>query len=325
MTSLRLRLVVGWFLWTIGLLGLAHMLFLHFGGPRLVTFRISQKGILLAALVLMGAGLLLVRRGVSPLRTLRARLLDVREGRSARLAGSYPSEVEPLVSDLNELIERRERAVERALARAADLAHGLKTPLAVLFQEAERVEAAGDVERAATLREQLERMRTQVDAHLARSRAAASVASPAAHCPVAESAEALARTLRRLHAARGLVLEVRVPAEHAVRCSREDLDEMLGNLLDNACKWARSRVSVSAAAREGSVEVTVEDDGPGLAPELREAVLQRGVRADEKAPGSGFGLAIVREMAELHGGAIALEGAEGGGAGGLRARLTLPG
>jgi signal transduction histidine kinase len=321
MRSLRLRLVVGWLLWTAGLLAIAHMLFLAFGGQHVFSLRISRPGVVLVALALMGAGLLLVRKGVSPLQALRSRLVDVREGRAARLEGSYPSEVQPLAADLNALLDQREQAVRRAVAKAGDLAHGLKTPLAVLAQEADRAEAAGQHETAAALREQIERMRRQVDYHLAHARAAASGGVAGARSSVSESAEGLARTLRRLHADRGLVLEVRVPAAHAVRAGREDLDEMLGNLLENGCKWARSRVAVTSVGREGFVDVTVEDDGPGLARELREKVLLRGVRADEKASGSGFGLAIVRDLAELYGGSITLEAAAGGG---LQARLRLP-
>jgi signal transduction histidine kinase len=126
----------------------------------------------------------------------------------------------------------------------------------------------------------------------------------------------------RLHADRGLAIDVRVPAGHSVRCQREDLDEMLGNLLDNACKWGRTRVSIESTAAHQSIVITVDDDGPGLDPSMRDVVLQRGVRADEAAPGSGFGLAIVRDLAELYGGAIALDRSADGG---LRAQLTLPG
>ena len=164
-------------------------------------------------------------------------------------------------------------------------------------------------------------MRRQIDYHLAQARAAASGATPGAHASASESAEGLARTLRRLHADRALTIDVSVPAEFAVRSQREDLDEMLGNLLDNACKWAKSRVTVSASRVADAIVVIVDDDGPGLDPSMRAAVLQRGVRADEAAPGSGFGLAIVRDLAELYGGSIALEASP---LGGVRARLRLP-
>jgi signal transduction histidine kinase len=165
-------------------------------------------------------------------------------------------------------------------------------------------------------------MRRQVDYHLAQARAAASGATPGARCAVADSAEPLARTLHRLHAERGVAIQVNVAPDHVFRGQREDLDEMLGNLLDNACKWARSRVTIASAACDNSVVITVDDDGPGLDGSMREAVLHRGVRADEAAPGSGLGLAIVRDLAELYGGSIALDASP---LGGLRARLQLPG
>jgi signal transduction histidine kinase len=211
--------------------------------------------------------------------------------------------------------------VRRAQATAGDLAHGLKTPLAVLAQEAERAKAAGQPELAATISHQVERMRKEVDYHLAHARAAASGATPGAHCLVSESVDALVRTLHRLHAERGITMESQVPAEHSVQAEREDLDEMLGNLLDNACKWAKGRVAVSSLVDATGIAITVDDDGPGIDPAKRDLVLQRGVRADETAPGSGLGLAIVRDLAELHRGSITLDESP---LGGLRATLRLP-
>src|SRR5262249_6430449 len=141
-------------------------------------------------------------------------------------------------------------------------------------------------------------------------------------CHVLPSADALSRTLKQLYTERGITIEVCVAPEDAVRCQREDLEEMLGNLLDNACKWARARIVVrSSDTGSGFTLITVEDDGPGLAPAMRESVLQRGVRADEAVPGSGLGLAIVRDLAELYGGSIALAESSTGG---LAARLRLP-
>ena len=230
-------------------------------------------------------------------------------------------EVRPLVEDLNALLEHRERTVRRALAKAADLAHGLKTPLAILTQEAAIVDAAGHHELASTIGEHVERMRRQLDFHLAHARAAASGATPGARCTVGESAAALARTLDRLYTDRGITIRLDVDTDHAVRVQREDLDEMLGNLLDNACKWARSRVTICSALAGGDVIITVDDDGPGVPSSMREVVLQRGMRADEASPGSGLGLAIVQELAELYGGGISLDTASGGG---LRAQLRLP-
>jgi signal transduction histidine kinase len=226
-----------------------------------------------------------------------------------------------LVNDLNSLLEHREQIVRRALAKAGDLAHGLKTPLAVLAREADRVEAEGQPEVAASIHHQIERMRRQVDYHLAHARAAGSGGTPGAHCVVLVSAEGLSRTLLRIYAARGLDIEVDVSPEHSIRGQREDMDEMLGNLLDNACKWARSAVRVQSLRENGSIVILVDDDGPGIVPEMRDVVLQRGVRADEAAPGSGLGLSIVRDLAEVYGGSISLENSPMGG---LRARLQLP-
>jgi signal transduction histidine kinase len=264
-----------------------------------------------------------VRSGLAPFKEMRRRLADVQSGATRQLTGKYPGEVEPLVRDLNALLAHHEAAAARAIAKAGDLAHGLKTPLAVLSHEAERAAAAGHADLAAAMTEQIERMRRQIEYHLAHARAAASGATPGAHAAVAGSAAALARTLLRLHADRGLTIDVSVSADVVVRCQREDLDEMLGNLLDNACKWARSRVVVSVLPSDGGshAEVTVDDDGPGLDPSMREAVLQRGVRADQAAPGTGLGLAIVRELAELYGGSITLGSSP---ASGLRATLRLP-
>jgi signal transduction histidine kinase len=274
------------------------------------------------ALLCMIFGFWQVKTGLSSLQDLRARLGGVRAGRDRQIEGQYPAEVEPLVTDLNALLDHNERAVSRAVAKAGDLAHGLKTPLAVLSHEAERARADGHHELAETIAEQVERMRRQVDYHLAQARAAASGATPGACCTVIASAEGLSRTLLRLHAGRGLTIDVCVPPEHTVRSHREDLDEMLGNLLDNACKWANSRVAVESSSNgAGVVAITVDDDGPGLETSMRDAVLHRGVKADEAAPGSGLGLAIVRDLAELYGGSIALSDSP---IGGLRARLQLP-
>jgi signal transduction histidine kinase len=256
-----------------------------------------------------------------PFDALRARLAGVRRGEDRRLEGDYPNEVQPLVDDLNALLDDRARTIAKARAQAGDLAHGLKTPLAVLFQEAARAEADGHTELATVIRQEVVRMQRQVDHHLAHARAAASGTAPTSRCVVLESAQALARTLLRLHAERNLAIDVAVLPAHAVRVQREDLDEMLGNLLDNACTWARSRVTVASIASADTIVINVDDDGRGLDASMRAAVLQRGVRADEATPGSGIGLAIVRDIATLYGGSIALDQSPDGG---VRATLTLP-
>lgn len=277
-------------------------------------------GIVAGAFVV--GGLFLVRKAVAPFRHLRASLSSVREGRSRRIEGDYPTEVQPLVNDLNGLLEDRERAVARALTTAGDLAHGLKTPLAVLAQEAELAGAAGHHDLATRLRQQVERMQRQVDYHLARARAMASAgAAPGLRCAVLPSAEGLVRTMRRLHAGRELTIDTDVSPAHEIRGGREDLDEMLGNLLDNACKWARSRVAISSSIDHARLFISVDDDGPGLDPSMRAQVLQRGVRADQQVRGSGLGLAIVSDLAELYGGSVTLETSP---LGGTRARLQFP-
>src|SRR5262249_35904960 len=216
------------------------------------------------SLVFMAVGIALVRSGLLSIGRLRARLAALHQGRERRVEGDYPTEVQPLVNDLNALLEHRERVVDRALARAGDLAHRLKTPLAVIAQEAERAGAAGQRELAAAIGDEVARMRRQIDYHLAQARAAASGAAPGARCFVAASADGLSRTLLRLHAGRGLAIDVRVDPHHAVRAQREDLDEMLGNLLDNACKWGRAAIRLESAVSDGRVSILVDDDGPGL-------------------------------------------------------------
>jgi signal transduction histidine kinase len=326
--SLRWRILLGALLWTVGLLPVGHMLFLALTGHGHAllrfagVFHIGLSILLMAlALVFLAAGFAQVRSGLLPLGQLRTRLSAVRDGHERRIDGAYPAEVQPLVNDLNALLEHREKAVQRALAKAGDLAHGLKTPLAVLAQEADRADAEGQHEVAATIHQQIERMRRQVDYHLAHARAASSGRTLGVHCLVLVSVEGLSRTLLRIYAARGLDIKVDVSPEHSIRGQREDLDEMLGNLLDNACKWARSAVSVQSFRENDCIVIFVDDDGPGIVPEMRDVVLQRGVRADEAAPGSGLGLSIVRDLAEIYGGTISLENSPKGG---LRARLQLP-
>jgi signal transduction histidine kinase len=322
--SLRTRLFVAALVWMAAVLVavIAGVVRLTRNHPEIATRHATHIVMVIAAVAFLIGGYFLVRKALAPFRALRAGLSSVREGRSQRVEGDYPTEVQPLVNDLNALLEDRERAVSRALATAGDLAHGLKTPLAVLAQEAEQAAAAGHHELATMLRQQLERMQRQVDYHLARARAtASSQAAPGVRCAVLPSVEGLVRTMRRLHAERELAIDADVQPAHEIRGRREDLEEMLGNLLDNACKWARSRVTISSSVDDTRVFISVDDDGPGLDPSMRAQVLQRGVRVDQRAGGSGLGLAIVSDLAELHGGSVTLETSP---LGGTRARLELP-
>ena len=330
--SLRARVLCGAVLWTVGLVLLSFVIIAAvfryapdlplLGRRGSIHFIWASHALLIVvtAVISMLGGALQVRRGLAGIAQLRARLGAVHGGRESRLDGEYASEVQPLVDDLNALIEQREQAVRRAIAKAGDLAHGLKTPLALLARDAERATAAGHTELASAIREQVERMRRQIDYHLAHARAAAS-GSTGARSSVDESAQALARTMRRLYADRHVAIDVRTSAAQEVRVQREDLDEMLGNILDNACKWARSRVVVEAARDGDATSVIVDDDGPGLREEMRDKVLLRGVRADEQATGSGLGLAIVRDLSELYRGAIHLSNSP---LGGLRVTMHLP-
>jgi signal transduction histidine kinase len=326
--SLRARVFLGALLWSLGLflgsgLMLTHYMLFVPTAPGIFHgfFFRYKEAIAITTLVCLVVGFAQVRRGLASFNELRARLFGVREGRDARLGGEYPAEVEPLVNELNALLIDREHRVTRALTKAGDLAHGLKTPLTLLNQHAERAKAEGQTELASAIMHQVERMRRQVDYHLAHARASASGGNPSARCHVLTSADGLARTMITIHADRHVAIDVQVSHEHFARTQREDLDEMLGNLIDNACKWAKTRVEIRSSIDDGHVVMTVDDDGPGLAAGLRETVLQRGVRADEAAPGSGLGLAIVADLVELYGGSIALSSSP---LGGLRATLRLP-
>jgi len=283
----------------------------------------SFRGVLtLSLLILLGllalAALAQVLVGLAPLRAMQRALNAVREGRAQRLQGSFPSEVQPLINDFNQVLDTNADVVARARTQAGNLAHALKTPLAVLAQAA----SAPPADFAPLVRAQVELAQRHIDAHLARSRVAASVRLPGQRTPVAPVLDGLLRVMERVHAARGLAFELS-PVDTALAFAGEeqDLQEMVGNLLDNACLWARTKVQVAVVRAADSLVMAVDDDGPGISPELRSAVLARGTRLDESAPGSGLGLAIVADLARLYGGDIALEN---GALGGLCARLSLP-
>jgi signal transduction histidine kinase len=292
----------------------------------------------LAALfaLLAAAAAAQVAVGLAPLKRLRESLRALHEGRSQRLQGRFPAEVHGLVQDFNAVLGRHDAVVERARTQAGNLAHALKTPLATLVQAAEASQRQPDALAAlpALVQEQVALARRHVDWHLARARAAAAHALPGTRTDVAPVLEGLARAMRRLHAARGLEIAVEVAVAgpvgrrgQAVAFAGEsqDLHEMLGNLMDNACQWASRRVRVHVTtAGPGPAQrlrFVVDDDGPGIAEPQREAALARGGRLDERTPGSGLGLAIVQELAGLYGGGLGLERAPEGG---LRAVLELP-
>lgn len=278
-------------------------------------------------LVILAAGLIMaataqVFGGLMPLRRLRAAIIKVRDGSTARLEGRYPDEIQPLADDLNQVLEENAEVVGRARIQAGDLAHSLKTSLAVLRNEAAALAAKGESEAATRLTEQLSVMQRRIDFHMARARVAAARHVPGIATPVASCLEALARTMRQIVHDRSLQIGVESAPDHVFRGERQDLEEMVGNLLDNACKWTQSRVLLrSERLAPGTLSISVDDDGPGIPAENGAQALARGIRLDEQSAGAGLGLAIVRDLADSYGGSVDLDRSP---LGGLSARLVLP-
>ena len=275
------------------------------------------------AISLALAALLLLVFALRPLGQLRGDLTRVRTGHAPRLGGSYPEEVQPLVDDLNAMIHASTRSVEMARVQAGNMAHGLKTPLAVVTDEAYALEESGRTDAAATILAECHRMQLHINYQLARARAAGNKAAPGAITAVAPIADAACSALRRLHEGRGIALECGLPPDIRVSCDAQDLNEMIANLVDNGCKHATSRVVVSATTvPDGrATEIVVDDDGPGLPPEAYEVVFNIGERWDSSAQRAGLGLPIVRDLAQLYGGSVGLTASP---LGGLHARLRLP-
>lgn len=269
------------------------------------------------ALGLVGGVLFLIRYGLLPLRLIRRNLADVRSGKQERLEGEYPEELAPLVGEINTLISHNREVVERARTQVGNLAHALKTPLAVLRNEAE----GGDDKLSEVVRRQTETMRSNVDHYLKRAQAAAQAEVLGARADVGDAADGIARMLERLHRDKEIAIFVDAEEDAVFRGERGDLDELIGNLLENAAKWCRARVNVTARRIGDMVEIMVDDDGKGLRAEDREAALERGRRLDETAPGTGLGLSIVTDLTEIYRGEFHLEDSP---LGGLRARLLLP-
>lgn len=270
------------------------------------------------ALGLIAAIFLQVRIGLLPLRRLSTELARVRDGQARQLEGHFPSEIAPLVRELNSMIGHNAEVIARARTQVSNLAHSLKTPLSVLASEA----SANPGPLADVVGARVNTMRRQIDKYLSRARAAGSAAVLGNRTPVKPVLDDLARTLERIHGNRALSISADAPDGLFFRGERQDFEEMAGNLMDNACKWAESRVMAKAVRLpDGELELCVDDDGPGLDPEERALVGERGERLDESVPGSGFGLAIVRDIAGLYGGSLELGASP---LGGLQARLKLP-
>jgi signal transduction histidine kinase len=275
------------------------------------------------AVVLLLITMFQVRFGLAPLKRISESLAAIRAGRAERLEGRFPVEIAPLARETNALIEANREIVERARTHVGNLAHALKTPLSVMVNEAT---ARPDDPFAAKVREQADIMRDQVARHLERARLAARLTVVGTVTDVAPALGALTRTMDKLYRDRGIVIDADVPADLKFRGERQDLDEMLGNLVDNACKWAQSRVGIEVtsegAGADKRLHIVVDDDGPGLtASEREQVVAHRGRRLDETKPGSGLGLSIVIELAALYRGSLTLDAAP---IGGLRTELVLP-
>ncbi|MGC1777288.1 MAG: ATP-binding protein [Xanthobacteraceae bacterium] len=277
-------------------------------------------------LALLLTTVLQVRFGLAPLARISASLAAIRSGRAERLQGEFPVEIAPLARETNALIDSNREIVERARTHVGNLAHALKTPLSVIVNEAA---ARGNDPLAVKVLEQTDIMRDQVARQLERARLAARSTVVGTSIEVPPVVTALARSMEKLYRERDIAIAVDVGEQARFRGEQQDLEEMVGNLVDNGCKWAQSRVSIEVMAdqqhADGAkpcVRIIVDDDGPGLSPAEREQVALRGQRLDETKPGSGLGLSIVVELANLYGGVLTLGTAP---IGGLRAELALPG
>jgi signal transduction histidine kinase len=266
-----------------------------------------------------------VRFGLAPLKRITDGLAVIRSGSAERLTGKFPEEIAPLARETNALIEANKEIVERARTHVGNLAHALKTPLSVMVNEAT---ARGSELFAQKILEQADIMRDQVARHLERARLAARLTVVGSVTEVVPVVTALARTMEKIHRDKNLAIEVHADEQAQFHGERPDLEEMIGNLVDNACKWASSRVVIEVVRERPDalnerqiVRIMVDDDGRGLSPSEREQVAKRGQRLDETKPGSGLGLSIVVELAALYGGSLTLGTAPEGG---VRAELVLP-
>jgi signal transduction histidine kinase len=277
------------------------------------------------SIVLVLTTIFQVRFGLAPLKRISDAIADIRSGRAERLEGEFPVEIAPLARETNALIDANREIVERARTHVGNLAHAIKTPLSVIVNEA--ATHSSDLFAAKVL-EQADVMRDQVAHHLERARIAARLTIVGTITEVGPVVDALRRTMEKIHRDRGVAIEVASGSKAKFRGERQDLEEMVGNLVDNACKWAASRVFIEVLVDEPTepgatpmLRLVVDDDGRGLSEQERAKVSRRGQRLDESKPGSGLGLSIVVDLAALYGGSLTLGHAPTGG---LRAELLLP-
>ena len=272
-----------------------------------------------ALLLILLAQRYTVRLALRPLERVRRQIAQLQQGRRSELDSRVPQELEPLVKQINHLLSHTEETLRRSRNALGNLGHALKTPLAVLISLSERESLRDQPQVQATLREQLGQIQQRLERELGRARLAGEVL-PGAHFICAQELPGLFSTLGLIHS-HGLQLDWRAEPDLYLPYDREDLLEMLGNLLDNACKWADAEVRLSVAEDGEGYRLVVDDDGPGIAPARREAVLGRGTRLDEQVAGHGLGLGIVRDIVEAWGGRLSLEDSPSGG---LRVAIWLP-
>jgi len=289
-----------------------------------VEQRAFRQGLFFAQLALAGAliiaGILQTALALRPLAGLRAAVTRYREGASSRIEGDFPSEVAPLAEDLNDLLDRNARTMERARRQAADLAHALKTPSSILRNELAQMRGADQTAVRHAI-EALDRIDAQTARHLARARVAAFAAPRGTLAPVAVAVGRIMRALHRIHADRGVEFEVDVDHRHNFRGEPQDLEELLGSLMENAAKWAATRVRVRSVEDADALTLIIEDDGVGIPPEQHGDALQAGVRLDQKKSGTGLGLSIATDLADIYGGALSLSKSD---LGGLRVTCQFP-
>lgn len=276
---------------------------------------------LIRSFLLLGFGLVFMAAlqtwfGLSPLRKIRSELSRLRAGQTTRIEGSMPAEVAPMVEELNALVEHNDRQAEEARRHAGNLAHALKTPLSVIMNAA----AAGQEDLPETVIREARTMRRQIDHHLARARAVGRRGSAHSRADVWPSIEAVERAVARLYP--NVRIDIDGTKNIVAHIERQDLDEILGNLVENAAKYGGGSVFVTARVESGFAEILVEDDGMGIPEVDRTRIFDRGVRLDSGKPGTGLGLAIVRDVAEIYDGTVSLEESED--LGGLLVRLRLP-
>lgn len=292
---------------------------IHAAG-RAFAGELAPSLVLLLA-VLVAAAWVQVNVGLRPLDTIRRKLAAIRTGKAERMGEDFPDEVQPLAAEVDSLLKAQDASIERARAHAADLAHGLKTPLTVLGCDAQQLRERGEAEIADEIAALAEGMRRHVERELARARAGVR-ARGGANQPVFPVAVQVVEVMRRTPRGRGLDWRIDVPAGLCTAADGQDLAEMLGNLAENAGKWARSLVRVCGRSSDGMMVVLIEDDGPGVPEAELAAVMARGRRLDAGKPGTGLGLAIVGDLAEAYGGSLSLGPSP---LGGLKAELRLPG